>query len=302
MNNVINFNNMVNVKAAVENTQVTSHLAKVAEGMSRVDFPVAEQALDIRQTGIPVMSHKAIVRTDTNEVLSIVGEGYKLVENRKLFSDFERAITESDLNTSGLQRRIETSHNGARSFLRYVFPEHQVDVSGNGDKINMEIVVKNSYDGSSSFETMLGGYRLLCMNGQVVGDTIYRRKHKHTRGLNIEWTAEYLTVWLEGFMKQADEWTKYRNVSVTMEVAEKIIESYTTSIKTRVQLLQDFYKEAETLGENMWALYNALTAHSTHSKVTRNTGVDNIANARSLREESVRKVVSSKEWKGLVAA
>lgn len=45
--------------------------------------------------------------------------------------------------------------------------------------IRPEIVLRNSFDGSSSFEIMLGLYRLVCANGLVVGSTFDSIKVRH---------------------------------------------------------------------------------------------------------------------------
>jgi hypothetical protein len=42
-----------------------------------------------------------------------------------------------------------------------------------------ELVIVNSYDGSSSLKIMLGVYRLVCSNGLVIGSTVNQTRIRH---------------------------------------------------------------------------------------------------------------------------
>ena len=59
--------------------------------------------------------HKAIVDVDTDEIISVVGMGYNLVQNAEIIPQYERAIARSNLNTDGMERKIDYSHDGART-------------------------------------------------------------------------------------------------------------------------------------------------------------------------------------------
>lgn len=49
-----------------------------------------------------------------------------------------------------------------------------------------EILLKNSYDGSSSFELMIGFFRMVCYNGLIVGDTFQTSRIRHTGYASIK--------------------------------------------------------------------------------------------------------------------
>ena len=41
-----------------------------------------------------------------------------------------------------------------------------------GDMMNPEIIIKNSYDGTSQVHILSGAFRLVCSNGMIIGTTI----------------------------------------------------------------------------------------------------------------------------------
>ena len=70
----------------------------------------------IYSTGLGnVKDFKAIVNPETEEIISVVGSGYQLVQNQDIFPQNDEAIHMSDLNTNGMTRRISASHNDART-------------------------------------------------------------------------------------------------------------------------------------------------------------------------------------------
>ena len=105
-----------------------------------------------------ITTHKAVV-DDKGNIISIVGQGYNVVQNGDIIPDYEKAIYASDLDTTGMTREIQQSHGGARTVVTYTFPAHKIQVK-DGDDINLSISVLNSYDGSWKFMSLVGALRL----------------------------------------------------------------------------------------------------------------------------------------------
>ena len=127
-----------------------------------------------------------LMNDQTHEPLSIVGKNYRNTSSHAdQFGYMEDMIINSSLNLEGLTREISVSHEGGRAYARYRFPEHTVQ-TGEGDETVMELVGRNSFDGSwpSIFE--LGAWRMICTNLQVIGTVTAVTKRRHTKHSNIE--------------------------------------------------------------------------------------------------------------------
>lgn len=104
----------------------------------------------------PIASHRAIVRTDNNHALGIVGRGYTPVQNDALINLFEFLREDAHLDN------IVVLNHG-----RKVFATASIDIEGevkDGDKIRRYLHAFNSHDGSSAFGVFFSDLRLVCAN------------------------------------------------------------------------------------------------------------------------------------------
>lgn len=104
----------------------------------------------------PVSSHKAIVRTDTNYTLGVVGTGYTPVQNEALIQLFEYLREDATIDN------IVLLHGGRR-----VFASATIGIEGEvipGDKILRYLHAFNSHDGSTSLGVSFSDMRLVCSN------------------------------------------------------------------------------------------------------------------------------------------
>jgi len=235
-----------------------------------------------------VTKHKAIVNPETEQIVSVVGSGYQLVQNADVFPQFEDAIRLSGLDSNGMERKISTSHGGGRTVVSYTFPEHKVEVKED-DWVDLTLTVLNSYDTSWRFRVLGGAFRLLCANGMIVGDTFLEYSGKHTASLDTERAIANLDTSLQGFLASADMWKKYPKVKINEVQAASVFDRLAKGSKTMLKYLDECHKMyVDELGSNLWALFNTLTEWSSHHEVK------NKQNAPSIivnREERVRKLL-----------
>ena len=235
-----------------------------------------------------VKDFKAIVNPETEEIISVVGSGYQLVQNADIFPQYDEAIELSDLNTKGMERKVYTSHSGGRTKVEYTFPEHRVSIKDD-DELDLTLTVLNSYDTSWRFRSILGAFRLLCANGMIVGTAFQQYAHKHTLNLDTDRAIKDLALSLDFFEENANSWRDYPNVRVNAFQVDKVFKALAKDSKSiRVSLDESHEGYVRRLGDNLWALFNTLTHWSTHYKVK------NTANTSSIiinREDKVRKVL-----------
>ncbi len=232
--------------------------------------------------------HKAIVEQDTGRIISVVGSGYNLVQNVDIIPQYEEAIHRSNLNTEGMSRDIQYSHDGARTVVTYRFPAHRIAVQ-EGDEMDLMITVLNSYDGSWKFMSMVGAFRLLCTNGQIIGDSFSSYYGKHTKSLDVDYAINKLENALEVYLKNAELWKQYTTSKVTIAQAHNILLSLSNGNKKMFKELEGTYqKYVFEMGHNLWAVYNTLTDWSTHANVRNKSNKPSVV---VNRESKVRKVL-----------
>lgn len=132
---------------------------------------------------IPAEGHVANVREDTNTVLGIVSDNYKVVSNRDAFQ-FLDSLINSDLyfETAG------SLHGGKRVWTLARLPEY---VEVGGDKTATYLYVANSHDGTLSVTASVTPVRIVCANtlGMALhgADANRTYKFRHTGDLSVKY-------------------------------------------------------------------------------------------------------------------
>lgn len=156
-------------------------------------FPVVERAvavdnatshlIDIEdQESFLPNGYKAIVREDTNEVISIVKDSYKLVRNKDLIDHLLR-----ELATLSYAFKIDSRHSfvdNSEMRLHIIFPEllfHDKE-----SDIAFGVTVSNSYNSAKSVKVEFSGLRKLCENGLILNTILFSFYSKHTMGFSFE--------------------------------------------------------------------------------------------------------------------
>lgn len=257
-------------------------------------FEVEKQSV-ITQGGAIVPKKQAVVRTDTNEVLSIVSNRYKLVNHEDAYVRAMTAIAASTLDTNGMTESIDYSYGGARMIAKIKFPEHRVTIQ-NDDEVDLQLNIHNSYDGSKPFTIDVGGYRLICSNGMIIGQTFSKISRRHTKGLDIDYYINQIQGMTEGFTEQVEVWKDEVNVKLTTNNVIDFLDHIDLAEKDKKYIGNQYLTERHSLGDTKWALNNAITHWSTHSPVQEKSKA-NKSNIVYLREQKVQQIFNSHAWR-----
>lgn len=267
------------------------------------DFPVESQPI-YDQRGEPIQGSQAVVRTDTGDVLGVHGSRYRILSNDDVVNSVMDAVKKADI-TSDYSLDIKVI-DGGRKLRGYVnFPDITIEPRV-GDITHYRVSFTNSYDASWSFSQSAEGMRLACLNGMVLPQAVARSRYKHTTSISVDGAAAKTVNGMLMFTNQREEWASWAETSVSSRSAEWFFKATVARAPSRQQLkvktnerqlenlLQIWNGEANTLGLNKWALFNAMTYWSTHTDGLRNPDV-----ARYNREAAVAKAMGSSEWYNL---
>ena len=185
---------------------------------------------------IEVPNYFATVRTDTEQVLGLVGKDYEVVQNVDAFSFFDAIV-----GGEGIQ--YETAGalgKGERIFITAKLPDY-IKV-GHDDLIEKYLFLATSHDGFGSITAAFTPVRIVCAN------TLNAAMRSHTNSVKIRHTANAkerleqahkvmgisnnLSKELEGIFNQ---WTK---VCITDAEVKKLIQLALTPNKETLQSVQ----------------------------------------------------------------
>ena len=295
--------------------------ASVFGGYGRADFNIDTAPLQYIDGwgNVKRASKRVIFRVDTGDELGIHGDRYKPVAPKHMIDATRAIILRSDLNTDGIEERIDTSHCGKRTFVRYKLPNHTY-TTPEGDTASLCLLAITSFDSKWPFMISVAAEQFACTNLQVftVGEVALYRS-KHIQSLDIDKGSRIIVKALDVVNNQQEQWHEWFNTPVSLHSVSEHIAKFTNTYdeykdiiinqginnpinynlylkrnNTNVNYILKVFKEyQERLGPNYWALYNAFTDWSTHAGFSRRVNYDTVASAKNDRMERVRKYVTT---------
>ena len=147
-----------------------------------LDYTVAKRKIytqrnEYENPQITVPDYFATLRTDTNEVLGIVGKDYEIVQNRDAFTFFDSIV-----GGDGIQYETAGALGiGERIFITAKLPSY-IKV-GREDLIEQYVFLTTSHDGFGSITAAFTPVRIVCNN------TLNAAMRNHTNSIKIRHTA-----------------------------------------------------------------------------------------------------------------
>ena len=257
-----------------------------------------------RDYPVPSSMQRAIVRTDTGQVLGTHGGAYQMITHSEIVDKMEQAARNSDRLSRDYTHTQQVFENGAKLRGTIAFNDLVIEPQV-GDYIKFHVDYTNSYDGLWSIMIKAEGYRLWCSNGCASPKALSFNRNKHTSGFSLAGTQAKIDNAITGFFDSQGIWRAYATQPVSHLEAEMFLKatickrsSNTTQVKvneSKLEKLMGFYRNESTkLGQNKWALYNALTYWSSHAE-----DANHPHRAEILRHSEVSKAIQTSRWDGL---
>ena len=242
----------------------------LTEALEQFKFEAAPIGL-LRADGQDVSSHKAIIRTDNNLQLGIVGKDYSVIQM------FEASAMIKTIASSIEGTRLHSAtmfDGGRRCHLTASIGEFLV--SGGKlvkDSVRKLISVVNSFDGSSNYSVIFETERVICSNGMKrrskeseiklrhSGDT-ESKLHEALKIMGLAQThfAEFETI----CNKLANQILDKKTVDGLIAAVVGDLES-TRSKNVAAEIEELIGGGIETFGQTRWDALNAVTEYYDHN-------------------------------------
>jgi phage/plasmid-like protein (TIGR03299 family) len=234
----------------------------------------------LEDVALPGRSHKnyfAVTRTNPfdgdADVLGVVGERYKVLQNEDLFSFADNMLDGGRWETAG------SIKNGTVVFGSLALDREVVlDPSGATDKVNTYLLVHTSHDGSLAVQASVTPVRVVCQNtlNYALSGVKQSYKIRHTSTVTGKVAAAREALGLAN--AYLDEFEKEAQTLITKEITadtffdiikaaypepDKDVKGSLTKWTNKVDTLWDIY-QGETVAQagimnTAWGAYNTLT-------------------------------------------
>ena len=199
--------------------------------------------------------YKFIVREDTGKVLSCMTDDYKLVDNREIIKTAEPILKQHNAQL----KEAVTFGGGQKTTWKWIIPDVKIEIS-EGDTMNPEIIIRNSYDGTSQVHILSGAFRLVCSNGMIIGTTIDKYNYKHNIGnINLDNLDESIEKTIIQAREVGEEFPVLKETKLKQKHIVELIKLFPSTMNEFITQYMIANKP-----KNYWDLFNVATYISSH--------------------------------------
>lgn len=217
-----------------------------------------------------IPSQFAVVDQNSNSVLSIVSDQYKIVRYEDILI-LVNEITSAIDGYGKIQIVPRSLVGGGRFQIQLKFPEMQKSIKV-VDNIIPKLDVFTSLDLSFKLTGRFGAFRLLCTNGMGVWERFRSFAKRHLQTLILDDLHKTIEEGLGGFKEQVIEWKKWSEMRVPLAVYDDTWKRlpFSTHEREKIEVLPELstkltLKSAlEKKSLTVWDMNSVLTQFATH--------------------------------------
>jgi len=239
-----------------------------------LNWTVREETITT-ESGIIVPKSKAIVREDTNTVLSVHGDGYFPYQNHQMVELLYKVSQQVGLPI----HKGGYFGNGEKVYLQL----KSNDLKLGNDRVEGFITGVNSFDGTTSLAFGPSNITISCQNTFFAAFRNLNAKVRHTK--NMEMRIDDICRGLEGVLeeekimfedikklsetkmtKKQEDWVTRTLFNIMKDVDMNDEKSVSTVTRNRLSRFYiDLNGELKEKGDNLWGLFSGVTKYTTHS-------------------------------------
>lgn len=252
--------------------------SEAALELAGLDWQVVQKKL-VTDGGIEVPGFKANLRETDNQVLGVVSDRYKVVQNADAFS-----FTDALLGEGVTYETAGSLQNGRRTWILAKLPTRYII---SGDEITPYLVFMNSHDGSGSIKTAMTPIRVVCQNTLNLALSTAKRCWSTNHVGDIKGKMEdarYTLLYADQYMAELGRTIDQMN---QQKLSDRQVMEYIDSlfpilpnpseqqVKNMLRMKEDMkarYFDAPDLqhvGKNAYRFINAVSDFATHAKPLR---------------------------------
>jgi phage/plasmid-like protein (TIGR03299 family) len=239
-----------------------------------LNWTVREESITT-ESGIIVPKSKAIIREDTNTVLSVHGDGYFPYQNHQMVELLDKVSQQVGLPI----HKGGYFGDGEKVFLQL----KSNDLKLGNDRVEGFITGVNSFDGSTSLAFGPSNITISCQNSFFAAFRNLNAKIRHTK--NMEMRIDDICRGLEGVLeeekemfedikklsetkmtKKQEDWVTRTLFNIMKDVDLNSDKDVSTVTRNRLsRFYVDLNGEIKEKGDNLWGLFSGVTKYTTHS-------------------------------------
>lgn len=252
--------------------------SEAALELAGLDWQVVQKKL-VTDGGIEVPGFKANLRETDNQVLGVVSDRYKVVQNADAFS-----FTDALLGEGVTYETAGSLQNGRRTWILAKLPTRYII---SGDEITPYLVFMNSHDGSGSIKAAMTPIRVVCQNTLNLALSTAKRCWSTNHVGDIKGKMEdarYTLLYVDQYMAELGRTIDQMN---QQKLSDRQVMEYIDSlfpilpnpseqqVKNMLRMKEDMkarYFDAPDLqhvGKNAYRFINAVSDFATHAKPLR---------------------------------
>lgn len=248
--------------------------------LSGLDWQVIQQPI-ATVDGTPIPGYRANLRDTDHQVLGVVTDRYRVVQNGEAF-----AFTDGLLGEGVKYETAGSLQNGRKIWLLAKLPDKYII---EGDQIDPYLVFSNSHDGSGSIKVAMTPIRVVCQNTLNLALSSAKRVWStiHVGDLAGKMTEAHNTLLLaEKYMGQLGlEFSRLSKVKLSDQKVLQYIDQLLplddqptqihrkNVIRIREDMKQRYFDapDLQHVGKNAYRFLNAVSDFATHAKPLRET-------------------------------
>lgn len=222
--------------------------SKSALELAGLNWTVIQKTIET-QDSLPIPGFKANMRNTDNQVLGVVTDRYKVVQNQDAFAFTDKLLGEGvTYETAGSLRE------GHRTWLLAKLPQRYII---SGDEMTPYLVFMNSHDGTGAIKAAMTPIRVVCMNTLLYADKYMSELGKAIDRMNkINLSDRQVYEYIDALFPLLDEPTEQQKKNLM-------------KMKENVKLRYFEAPDLQHVGKNAYRFVNAVSDFATHAKPLR---------------------------------